>query len=526
MCVADAYTASAGCFDSKRAIQFAEYYLTFRHFIGHKNTINDRALFKPGDHRFLFFGLRPIIERLLLRAVTHAEVDEAKAFFADRKARGDGSYVDFEFMEPLWRRVVEEFGGFPPIEINAIPEGSTFYPGEPIVRVRNTVAGFGPLAAYFEASLIKVWNASQRGTMNRHWLNRVRELVSRTEKDISPAMLDYWSRAFCHGFEARATGSDEENAHCSGYDLAVFHGTDTFHGAYYQWLDGAPNSVGSSVWAGAHHSAQGFENEADFYETMYNNAGPSDIVSMIGDCYDWYNAVDKYILPLAVRSQKEGNGKIVVGRPDSGETVEDEIEQMLDYCRKAISLGLYTEKVGADGKMYKFGTFARLIQGNSMDYFKMTYICEAFIAEGLAPHGWFVFGFGGYRVRCINRDAASVKYALYAVGEDQSPVIKLSMVAGKRTRPFCKVIRTPEALRSGKTVVTWGEAGDDIMIPFFDGEKDQPFRAGFHEKYDAIANRANEGFDAMPPHAGDMSDALSNLSDQIAESHLPSLKAQ
>ena len=521
MCITDAYTACAGSFDSQEARDYSCYYMTFRRFMAPApNALNRHPPFNEGDHRFVFFGLRPIIERLLLRPVTHAEIDEAKSFYANRKAMSNGTFEDFEFEEVLWRRVVDEFEGFIPISIDAFPEGSTFYPNEPMIRVRNTVKGFGPLAAWFEASYMKVWNASQRGTMNRHWLDRVRERIKRTEADISDQMLDIWSRVFCHDFSARATATDEENAHCATYDLMIFHGSDTFHGAYYAWLDGAPNHIGNSVWAGAHHSVQGFKHEADFYETIYNNAPNNAIISMIGDCYDWDAAVENHLFRLALRSQAEGNGKIVVGRPDSSENFTEKVEQMLRWCRRAVELGLYTEKKGSDGRMYKFATFARMIQGDSMTHTEMTAIDEEMIAEGFAPHGWYVYGLGGYRVRSINRDTASTKYALYAVGKDRTPVIKLSMVEGKRTRPYCKVIRTPEAIGTGVTVVGWDEPGEDIMIPYYNGESDTPFQEGFLEKFESIARRVNEDFTTMPLKAGRMSDSLRALSESIATLHL------
>jgi nicotinamide phosphoribosyltransferase len=522
MCTTDAYTACAGSFDSPEARDYACYYLTFRKFMADfsSDPVNGCPPFIKGDVRFVFFGLRPIIERLLLRPVTHAEIDEAKAFYADRKVMGNGTFKNFEFEEHLWRRVVDEFDGFIPIAIDALPEGSTFYPNEPMIRVRNTVKGFGPLAAWFEASIMKVWNASQRGTMNRHWLDRVQERIRLTEADISDQMLDVWSRAFCHDFSARATASDEENAHCAMYDLMVFHGTDTFHGAFYAWRDGAPNQVGNSVWAGAHHSVQGYRHEGDFYDTIYNNAPDNAIISMIGDCYDWYAAVENHLFRLALRSRDENNGKIVVARPDSSEDFAEKVEQMLKFCRRAVELGLYTEKRGSDGRMYKFATFARMIQGDSMTHAQMNAIDEAMIAEGFAPHGWYVYGLGGYRIRAINRDTASAKYALYAVGEDNRPVIKLSMVEGKRTRPYCKVIRTPEALRTGVTVVGWDEPGEDIMVPYYYGDSHTPFKEGFQEKYDTISRRVNEQFARMPAQAGQMSDKLRSLSDYIARSHL------
>jgi len=153
-----------------------------------------------------------------------------------------------------------------------------------------------------------------------------------------------------------------------------------------------------------------------------------------------------------------------------------------------------------------------------MDYEQMNYIDNMMIASGFAPHGWYVYGFGGSRIRSINRDVTSTKFALCSVGKNRDPVIKLSMTDGKRTRPVCKVIRNSHSLKNGATVVSLEEEGDDAFVNYFDGTSENPFGPGFEEDFNTIRNRSNNEFEKMPMNAGFMSEKLSLMSDSIANS--------
>lgn len=79
--------------------------------------------------RTVFFGLQAILKAWLARPVTHADVDEARDFFA---AHGE------PFNEPGWRRIVDVHGGRMPMRIRAVPEGSVVH--DRIDRSRGVLA--------------------------------------------------------------------------------------------------------------------------------------------------------------------------------------------------------------------------------------------------------------------------------------------------------------------------------------------------------------------------------------------------
>jgi hypothetical protein len=160
----DAYTCCSEKFENQDALDFSTYQLAFRR----KLIDIDSSLYSEEDNRIVFYGLQAILDELLREPITNKEIDESIAFLEKRKATTAG-LANFDFNEEMWRRVVDEFAGRPPIQIEALPEGSVCYPGEPVLRVTSKVKGFGQLCAYFEAVLLHVWATSERVTAARHW---------------------------------------------------------------------------------------------------------------------------------------------------------------------------------------------------------------------------------------------------------------------------------------------------------------------------------------------------------------------
>lgn len=452
---ADAYTiGSSRSFESPEAQDWSTYYLTFRK--GPSNIAAEATFdhpYRKDDNRIVFCGLQCILDRLLADPITHEEIDETIAFLRDRKISTKG-LRPFNFDEAMWRRVVDDFEGRLPLKIEALPEGSVVYPGVPVIRVSNTVEGFGPLAAWFESRIMHVWAATERATAARHWLLRNQEMIAAIE-NISLEEALPQAMLMLHDFGDRAAICAQESEDLGMVHLYSFSGTDTFSGAYQAWKNGAVPGIGVSVDALAHRIVQGFANEADAYTTIYNQANPDDIISMVADCYDFRFAVQNYLLPLAQKSVTEDNGKVVVCRPDSG----DALEQILFVLNLAVENGLFIEKNG-----YKYMTTLRVIEGDGMTFESMTRINEALIAAGFAPHGCLIYGVGGALRNNLARDHFSTKYALCAVGENNRPVLKLSEVFGKQTLPLCHVTKN-----NGSILLSSPEEGEpDSMRVFYE----------------------------------------------------------
>jgi len=506
----DAYTINGFCFESKEATENSEYYATFRKF-----PIMHEPMYYAGDKRIVFAGLQTLCDLLFYDPITHAEIDETLAFLKGRKATGSG-FSDFEFPEALWRKVVDECDGYLPLIVEGMAEGSVVYPHEPVMRVRATKTGFGPLVPWFESTLLHVWAATERLTAARHFMQYAYNLIRKTEPStVTDDECTFFARLMIHDFGDRAAACPMESEVVAKVHNYVFFGTDTFRAAYQNWKNGAPPAFGSSVKALAHRIVQGFEKEFDCYQAMYDTASNNEFLSMVGDCYNYWTALEGKLIPLALKAKAEGSNKIVVARPDSGSS-ENMVLGTLDRAAKA---GLMAEHMCADGTVRLVSTNLRFIVGNGENFDSVRNILETCLLRGFVPWRCGIFGVGGHLRNNINRDHLSTKFALSAVGNDMRPVIKLSEEVGKRTLPKVKVLRTPEALKSGKTIVLPSEPGNDALVSYYNGSLDNPFGVGFTDEFLTCEERVVKGFDKMPKDTGKRSTGVNELVEHLVATY-------
>lgn len=518
--MADAYTIGSDKFQSKEAKEESIYYITYRRQLHGVNPM----LYAEGDDRIVFAGVQRLLEKLFYEPVTHQEIDDTKEFLKTFKATMEGP-KEYEFPEAMWRRVVDEFNGRPPIKIKAMPEGSIVYPNEPIMQIECAINPMGELGAWFESTLLKVWAVSERITQNEHWLNKLKNMIRGIEPDLDEESVHFNASLMLTDFGDRGGITNEESEELGMAHLYTFGGTDTCSGAYQAWENAGRTSVGTSVNALAHRNVQAYKVENDCYVAIYESCKPFEIISMVSDCYDFYYANTNYILPLALRSQAEGNGKVVVTRPDSGNA----LEQVLWVCRLAKRNGLFTTKV-IDGNEWYFGTTLKFIEGDGMTYGEMWEIIEALMVEGFAPHGWGLFGVGGGLRNNLKRDNLSAKYALCSKGYEKIGVTKFSETLGKTTLPGpFKVLRTPIALENKETIVFENEDGEDAMVSYFDGTNIyKPFGVGQDDNFLDIKARIREQWDNMPlnltsatNHNYPASDAILNKRRALLKEYAP-----
>ena len=492
--VADAYTIGSDKFQSEDAKAFSTYYITARKFL---STVNP-SLYNEGDDRMLFFGLQRILDRLFYEPVTMEEIYEADRFLETAKVTSRG-ITKFWYPRELWVRIVEEFGGRPPIQIMALPEGSVFYPHEPIVQVKNRVKGFGELSAWFESKILQVWAHSERGTQNMHWLQYCYDMVTSLEPDLSEDERWFKASLMLHDFGDRSGMNEMESEDLGMVHCYAFMGTDTFCGAYQAWKNNDEiGPVGVSVNALAHRNVQAFLMEKDCYWNLYNVSDDGEINSMVADCYDFKRAVKDYLLPIAQDASVKQNGKIVVGRPDSGNAKD----QVLYICRLALNNGLFTSRVveypdGSSRTLY-FGTTLKFIEGDGMKFHQMKEINDALIEEGFVPYAWGLYGVGGGLRNELKRDNTGAKYALNNV--NGRSVVKFSEVRGKSTLPGpLKVLRSQEAFNEQITIVFEDEPGENAMVEYFDGSRvEKPFGEGQDDDFTSIKQRMMSQWKTYP----------------------------
>jgi hypothetical protein len=127
---------------------------------------------------------------------------------------------------------------------------------------------------------------------------------------------------------------------------------------------------------------------------------------------------------------------------------------------------------------------------------------------------------GGFLRNSITRNTLSTKYALCVVGKDGRPVIKKSEVRGKQTLPMAKVLRDPDSLACGKTLVSPIEDGKDSLVNYFNGiNRRNPFGEGMYDLFPVIQQRVLVDYDVMPLEAGKISDILQDTVDALLEKY-------
>jgi nicotinamide phosphoribosyltransferase len=495
----DAYTIGSNKFESPEAKEKSVYYVTFRKNL---HTINPH-IYNKEDNRIILTGLQRILERLFYEPVTHAEIDEAKRFLAHAKVTTEG-FKEYEFPEEIWRRVVDEFNGRPPIKIRAVREGSVIYPNEPAIEIISAVDGMGVLGAWFESKILQTWSTTERVTQDEHFLLRIKERILKVDPDMSDEMLNFWASIMITDFGDRAGMTSQESEDLGMVHLYTFGGTDTFSGAYQAWKNsGEAIGIFSSVNALAHRNVQSYIKENDCYNAIYDSCKNGEIVSMVDDCYDAKNSVHNMLLPLALKSLKSGNGKVVVARPDSSKDGYSTLDQIIEICDLSVENGLFTEITTKTGT-WKCGTLFHFLDGDGKSCEDILEEIDALIELGYAFYTWGLFGQGGGLRNNLKRDNLSAKYALSSVGAENRPVVKFSETIGKGTLPGpFKLLRSKSALSDKVTICFEHEDGEDAMVTYFDGTSIyKPFGEGQDDDFLIIKSRIREQMKNMPLSLG------------------------
>ena len=354
----------------------------------------DRTFFyvesRGGDYdRTVFFGLQAILKEYLARPVTHADVDEARDFFA---AHGE------PFNETGWRHIVDAHGGRLPIRIRAVAEGSVVPTHQALVTIESTDPQAFWLPSYLETLLLRVWYPVTVATVS--W--QVKQIIKGfldTTSDAPDAQLPFK----LHDFGSRGVSSAESAALGGMAHLVNFQGTDTVLGVLAAHRFYSEPMAGYSIPAAEHSTitSWGRDHEVDAYRNMLTQfAKPGGLVAVVSDSYDIYHAIREH-WGQTLRAQVIASGATLVVRPDSGDPVE-----VVHQC-----LVLLDEAFGSavNSKGYKVLNHVRVIQGDGVNPDSIRAILADITAAGFAADN-VGFGMGGALLQHMHRDTQ--KFAL------------------------------------------------------------------------------------------------------------------
>jgi len=337
----------------------------------------------------VFFGLQAILKSRLGRRVTHADVDDARDFFA---AHGE------PFNEDGWRHIVDTHGGRLPVRVRAVPEGSVVPTHQALVTVESTDPAAYWLPSYLETLLLRLWYPVTVATISWQARRTILHYLERTSDDAA-AQIPFK----LHDFGARGVSSAESAGLGGMAHLVNFLGTDTVSGvlaarAYY----GEP-MAGFSIPAAEHSTitSWGRDHEVDAYRNMLRRfAKPGSLVAVVSDSYDIYHAI-RELWGKALRDEVIASGATVVVRPDSGDPVE-----VVHRC-----VSLLDEAFGStvNGRGFRVLNHVRVIQGDGVNPESIRAILERIVGAGYSADN-LAFGMGGALLQKLTRDTQ--KFAL------------------------------------------------------------------------------------------------------------------
>ncbi|MGK0209222.1 MAG: nicotinamide phosphoribosyltransferase [Patescibacteria group bacterium] len=419
LCVdGDAYTIASHRIVGQSAKEKSVYNIALRR--SPKDTPEYQGIAQ--DDRMSSFGVIDYLRDNLTKRLTMEQLESSKRFM--KTAHAFGGELDFD--PEMWKSVIHDYDGYLPIRVEAVPDGTTIYPNEPMVQVTSLEKGYGEIAALVEANMLgTIANASSKATLTRHMLERIVEYVeddnpgNSYEQNIGVAewlIHDFGMRAYAHPNAALIGGK----AH-----LLSFKGTDTFNAAYQAWFLNEEKPVGGSLLAQAHRIVMGHEEELQGFYALRDAAAIGGIGSFLTDTYNTKEALEM-ITEIAKDSHNNG-GPIVVGRPDSGHYLENTD----NIIRNTLRENLYT--VGAKDRIRP--TTLRNIAGDSMDWRKTQKLLNHYLENGFAPTASTVVGIGGWLVNTPSRDAPSAAMKLSASGKGLDPKVKLAEILIKMSVP-------------------------------------------------------------------------------------------
>lgn len=361
----------------------------------------------------LFFGLQAQIEAYFRQPLTHGHVDEAVEFYGRYYPPAYAGTFD----EAGFRRIVDVHGGFMPVRICAVAEGTLVPTGNVLVSMQTTDDELPWVAGFLENRLLRsVWYPTTVATESFMIKRTIMDYLRDTADDPAgelPFKL--------HDFGSRAASSTESAALGGMAHLVNFLGTDTIEGivAAHHFYDAGV--CGASIPASEHSTitAWGRDGELEAYANMLAKFGkPGGIFACVSDSYD----IDAAVTELwggTLRQAVIDSGATVVIRPDSGDPVETPLRTM---CQLADRFGTTRNTKG-----FKVLNHVRVIQGDGIDAEAIEDILAHLMVLGFSASN-IAFGMGGKLLQAgIDRDTqkfAMKQSAVYRNGRSWLPTYK------------------------------------------------------------------------------------------------------
>lgn len=384
-----------------------------------------------------FFGLQYILKRWLVGPVVNMQmIDEAKKFYISHFGGRDILNVIG------WTHIVEKHGGYLPLRIKAVPEGTVVPVRNVLFTVENTDPEVPWLTTWFETLLVQAWYPMTVCTNSR-----AQKLLIARYLDETADSLD--SLPFkLHDFGYRGASSVESASIGGAAHLVNFCGTDTVAGVRLCKKYYSGSMAGFSVPAAEHSTITAWlkSGESDAYRNILESfpAGP---VSVVSDSYDVFYAVSNiWGDELKEDIIKREEGGCVVIRPDSGDPAQVVLKVLKLLAEK------FPTKLNKKGYRV-LPDYLKVMQGDGICYESISEILEK-----LKEHQWsaenLIFGTGGALLQKLDRDTqkCAFKCSHIVVDGEQRDIWK------------CPKTDVTKASKKGKLTLQKNDEGKFITV--------------------------------------------------------------
>ena len=331
----------------------------------------------------MFMGLQAYVRDYLMRPVTLEDVDAAEYLMREQ---------GMHFNRENWMGIINDHGGYLPVEIEAVAEGTVLPTNNVLVQTINTDPKYYWATSVFETALLRaIWYPTTVGTLSWLCKQAIRAALERTSDNVG--LL----RHMLHDYGARGVSSQQSAALGGMAHLVNFAQSDTTPGilAAKRWYNAvAPSNSGPNS-EHASFTAWGPEGEVDAIRNMLEVYHDHGFALVLTDTYDHENCV-KNILGGELKEMVQNFPGLVGARPDSGDVVQvtsDTTEWLMEA---------FGHEVNSKG--FKIlPPFIRVVQGDGVTGESLRLIYAEMERRGLAADN-AVFGMGGGLLQHVDRD--------------------------------------------------------------------------------------------------------------------------
>ncbi len=399
----------------------------------------------------LFFGLQYLLKEYFSGCVvTPVDVEEAAVFFS---VHGE------PFNYKGWMRIARELGGYLPIRMRAIPEGSVMPTHHVLLTVESTDPETFWIVSWLETQLVRLWYpitvATQSYFIKRLILEYLQETSDKPESEINFKLHDFGSR----GVSSRESAGIGGMAH-----LVNFCGSDTIEGIRYAMDYYDHPMAGLSIPAAEHSTITmwGKEKEEAAYQNMVAQfAKPGKLFACVSDSYDLFHAVE-HIWGDRLRDEIMNSGATLVIRPDSGHPSTVILKTLQILERKVV--------MQKNLRGYKLLPPAfRLLQGDGVNEESIAEILSTMKVHGYSASN-IAFGMGGALLQRVDRDTQKFAFKCSeAVVNGQTVNVFKDPITdpGKKS----KTGRFSLVKNQGKYETIGGEVSSSLLEPVFENGK-------------------------------------------------------